>query len=474
MVNTITDTPISAHVAIMKGIPFLILMAYLFLGLQKNLGIAAPEIIAASGLIIILLAGSSVMAGDNSGNSWSPKVILTFAAVFRLLFLWRAPELSDDIFRYVFDGMMTISRHNPYAAAPANVLPSGSQMRDLISLVNHPHLTTIYPPAAQLVFALGSLAGGVFGMKLVLILFDIGTCAVIIKLLRHLKLPAGRAVLYAWHPLPVIEIGASGHIDAAAVFFLVFAFLLILPGSVTKPASGPTGTGSSGTCCLPFAAGAMMAFSILIKWMPLIFLPGFWMVTPSRKRRHMLSGILIAAVILPLLFLPEFTNSLKTLTTYLQNWEFSGFLFRHCRAMTGSGKTARLICASLFIAISGVVVVRNFLKNHPVAILKGCYVIAFAFLVLTPTLHPWYALYLSAFLPFAAGSAGIVFSWSVLFSYRVVMSYSLTGQWIENSGVPFLIVIAPAAAAGSDVICQMASRIIKASQKKPQNCVHDK
>ncbi|MDO9262467.1 MAG: hypothetical protein Q7U02_00775, partial [Desulfosalsimonadaceae bacterium] len=329
------------------------------------------------------------------------------------------------------------------------------------------HLTTIYPPAAQLVFALGSFTGGVFGMKGVLILLDLGTCAVIIKLLKHLKLPVSRAALYAWHPLPVIEIGASGHIDAAAVFFLVFAFLMILSGGVTKPASGSTPTGSSGTRYLPFAAGAMMAFSIFIKWMPLIFLPGFWMMVSPHQRRHVFSGILITAFILVLLFLPDFTNSLNTLTTYLQRWEFSGFLFRHFRALTGSGKSARLICASLFMTISGVVVIRIFLKNDPVAILKGCYFIAFAFLVLTPTLHPWYALYLAAFLPFAAGSAGIVFSWSVFFSYRVVMSYGLTGQWIENSGIPFLIVIAPVAAAGFGVICQLAARIIKASQKKP-------
>ena len=78
--------------------------------------------------------------------------------------------------------------------------------------------------------------------------------------------------------------------------------------------------------------------------------------------------------------------------------------------------------------------------------------IAFAFLILTPTLHPWYALYLAAFLPFAGGPAGLVFSWSVFLSYRVVMAYGLTGQWIENSSVPLWVVIAPAAAAGVSII----------------------
>jgi len=219
----------------------------------------------------------------------------------------------------------------------------------------------------------------------------------------------------------------------------------------------------------------VMAFSIFTKWMPLIFLPGFWMMASQHQRRYVFSGILIAAVILPLPFLPDITNSLNTLANYLQDWEFSGFLFRSFRAVTGSGIIARLICVLLFMAISGAVYWRNFLESHPVAILKGGYVIAFTFLVLTPTLHPWYALYLAAFLPFAAGPAGIVFSWSIFLSYRVVMAYGLTGQWIENSGIPLLVVIAPLAAAiMAGVIFYMTARKFDRLVKSLQDCVHDK
>ena len=47
----------------------------------------------------------------------------------------------------------------------------------LLHHVNHPELVTIYPPFAQLVFALGSLlSGSVIGMKTVLVVMDIATC----------------------------------------------------------------------------------------------------------------------------------------------------------------------------------------------------------------------------------------------------------------------------------------------------------
>ena len=59
--------------------------------------------------------------------------------------------------------------------------------------------------------------------------------------------------------------------------------------------------------------------------------------------------------------------------------------------------------------------------------------IAMVYLVLTLTMHPWYAAcYLVVFLPFATGStgmilaglslAGLMLSWTVLLSYRVLIS----------------------------------------------------
>ncbi len=84
------------------------------------------------------------------------------------------------------------------------------------------------------------------------------------------------------------------------------------------------------------------------------------------------------------------------------------------------------------------------------------YIIAFAYLVLTPTMHPWYALYMVVLLPFAAGSgglalpgltlSGLTLSWSVILVYRVLIPFRLTGFWIEDDMTAFMVVLAPAAA----------------------------
>ena len=89
-----------------------------------------------------------------------------------------------------------------------------------------------------------------------------------------------------------------------------------------------------------------------------------------------------------------------------------------------------------------------------------------AFLLLTPTLHPWYAIYLTAFLPFAAGSAGLTLSWSVFLAYRVLILYGTTGQWVENDVVPILIISAPAGAA---LIGQIMKRSIFSLNRLSKN-----
>jgi len=431
--------------------------------MQPDLGIAIPELVGICGLIIILLTICQVDSKKidqtvETGFLWSPAFIFFWAAVVRMLFLWRLPELSDDIYRYLFDGLMTVAGTNPYMDAPANVNAgigaAMPQIEELIPLINHSHLVTIYPPAAQAVFAFGVLIGKILGisslagMKLVLVMLDLLTCAIIIKILTLLNLSKRRAVLYAWHPLPVLEIAGSGHIDAAAIFFLMAAIgFVIFISLVSRQGRGGTYSRKSSFMLL---AGVLMAFSILTKWLPLIFLPCLLLTVRSAHRRYFLFGCLTTAGLLILPFLPEFINGVRTLSTYLQDWEFSGFAFRQLRQWFDSGNIARLVLMSGFIIIAGMVYWHVQIKKSHQHMFNGFFTIAFAYLVMTPTLHPWYALYLTAFLPFFPASAGragagLILSWSVFLAYRVLIPYRMQGIWIEDDITAFIIVVAPAA-----------------------------
>lgn len=416
-----------------------------------------PELIGSTAVIASLLS-LALFFGERRRISWSPALILTIAAAARLLFLFRAPELSDDLYRYLWDGLTLLSGKNPYAVAPALTQPAGETLAGLQQLVNHAELVTIYPPAAQLVFAAGALCGGsIVGLKLLLILLDLASCLLIMRLLAAFRQPAWLAVLYAWHPLAVLEVGASGHIDSTGIFFFLASLCLII-GRKSPATQNTLVSASQQTVSrrknFPrlFLAGGAFSCAVLVKLLPVIFLPGVLLVL-RRYSLPFLLGAFFAGAALLLPFLPDLTNALGTLQTYALHWEFAGFTFRSLRQASGSGESARLVLAAVFLVVAGYRYTRLARQQQRLApqennaalraALQACSEVTFCFLLLTPTLHPWYALYLAAFLPFAAGAARLVLCWSVFLGYQVLLPYTIHGQWQEDELTAALVSLAP-------------------------------
>ena len=428
------------------------------MALLPDLRLFVPEVVGLNAVIIVLLSLAPILH-QRIKIDWSIGSILFVSAIVRGMFLFHSPELSDDLFRYLFDGLMFLDGHSPYAAPPTAIRSDNPAMVWLVSRINHADLFTIYPPAAQLLFAVGAFIGGVAGIKTCLVTLDLISCFVILRILEKIGLPRANAVLYAWHPLPVLEIAVSGHIDAAAISLSLLTFLLLLCDETSIRADRVPSQKNGCAIFLPpwpwlpgCVAGSVFSLAVLTKWIPLIFLPGILLLTHSGNRKSVVLGFLFSSTALFLFFWPEVQTSFHTLGIYAANWEFSGFFFRWLREATGSGGTARLAIVIVFVAVTAAIYGRFHKTCHlfPTVRTQGIfaclYLTAMAFLLLTPTLHPWYGLYLVAFLPFAAGPSGIIFSWSIFFTYRVVMLYGLTGQWIEDDLIPFFVVMAPASA----------------------------
>ncbi|MCC7142939.1 MAG: hypothetical protein IT349_12630, partial [Candidatus Eisenbacteria bacterium] len=391
--------------------------------------------------LVVAALGFALWAEPRITPRWSTRSVLLVAVLLRLCFLLRPPELSDDIYRYLWDAGSTFAGKNPYALAPSAEVTGDLERLALQQQVNHPELVTIYPPAAQVIFALARLApAGLTGFKLALVLLDLCACLVAARLLRALGLPPWRLALYAWHPLAVIEIAGSGHIDGAGVLLLLLSFsALVGPSSLRSGA----------------LAGSAFAASVLTKLVPLAWAPFLLLVGGRRRVVPFLTAGLLTAVALIVPFLPEIRHGLGTLSTYTQTWEFAGLAFRTLRQLTGSGELARRLLGGGFVVIWTWVTIRA-LRERPVSTgpgngqlgsaLRASYRIAIAFLLLSPTLHAWYALYLAALLPFVAGPAGFVLSGSVFFGYTVLPRFAATGEWIETDSIS-IAVAAPAAAA---------------------------
>lgn len=412
-------------------------------GLQTELRLAVPLLVGTTAAMVLLLTLAAYL-GEQGKLSWSPRLILGTALVLRLFFLFAPPQLSDDIYRYLWDGWQLLHRSSPYALAPANLSPPPA-IAPVHRLINHPQYVTIYPPMAQLIFAGGAALGGtITGLKTLLLLIDLGLCLAIMKLLQRLRLPLWRSILYAWNPLAIVEIAGSGHVDGAGLTLLLAAALLLLS---TEAAPLPRRW--------PYPlAGALAAAAGLVKLFPFALAPLLFMVVPKPHRRLFLAGFAggCAALLLP--FLPGLGHLAGTLDTYARNWEFAGFAFSTLRSLTGSGNLPRMILVAAFLVALIMIAARLQRQLATTATPAGrwhlalvaCHATAMAMLLLTPTLQPWYALSLAAFLPFAPGPSGLTLCWVVFLTYRVQIDYYLLGQWSESPWITATVFLAPVTA----------------------------
>jgi hypothetical protein len=167
------------------------------------------------------------------GLAWLPSrrtlvVLLGGAVLLRALLLPLPPLLSTDVHRFLWDGRVVAHGLNPYGVPPTD--PRLARLRDgHQQQVNHAQLPTIYPPVAQLIFGgVVRAGGGLTALKAVLAAVDLGALLLLVALLG--KGRTHLAVLWAWHPLAVVEIALAGHVDGVGVALVLAALWLAVRG----------------------------------------------------------------------------------------------------------------------------------------------------------------------------------------------------------------------------------------------------
>lgn len=303
-----SSTPPSRFLLLVGGIILLLLAPLPFLG---DLRAAFSEYLLLTVVATLLLGVGCWFSFRNGGGQLRARHILLVAGLLRLSMLPMMPSLSDDPYRYLWDGRLLLHGQNPYHLTPAET----TVRDDLFQLQGYPTTHTIYPPGAQLLFAgavaVGKLFGGgwqwgYFVWKLMVIAAELLAIVLLLRLLQSQGLPVARGVLYAWHPLVVIELAGQAHTDA----FWVLAIAAMLWGF----ASGSRGKG------LPAAVvgGAVRVF-------PFVALPLWWRFLPRRELLVALAwsagGLLLLA---PFLDPVAAGNYLEVMLRFTNYYEFNG------------------------------------------------------------------------------------------------------------------------------------------------------
>lgn len=348
-------------------------------------------------------------------------LVVRFALLFRLTLVFHAPVGSDDIYRYVWDGKVAAHGINPYALAPSDSSLVHLHTDELPSKINHPTMRTIYPPLAQLLFAASNLLFGdsTAGLKILLVLADIATILILIKLLQS---QLDKVLLYAWSPLPVLYFALDGHVDALGIPLLLLAVYLLQRSKLLK-----------GSLSLGLAA--------LAKLYPLVVAPFLFHLSKGWKRIAV-PAVPVVVVLLGCWLYWEPTGGLfESFIIYNTTFEFNGSVFPLLHTIIGSNETARLVSAVVFVIWWGTV----FALDRP--LLEKTFLTFVGFIVCAPTVHPWYLTWLAALLPLRWSLPVFVLLGLSALSNLVVYEYRLLGVWQQKTWlllaeyVPFFLLL---------------------------------
>ena len=350
-------------------------------------------------------------------------VILAGALALRLLCLARDPGLSDDVQRYVWEGALVAERTDPYGVAPSE--PGRARERErwaeTYAAVNHPEVPAAYPPLALLTQgALVQAAGGAdaperarLALRVAFALCDLLVCVPLVRLLRARGVTSVALIAWAWNPWVALEFAGSGHFDALGILCLVAAVALARRD---------------------FLAGLMVGLGTLTKLLPLALAPGLLRRAPRAAGLGLALGLL-APLALWLAWVGTWPAP-RGLSEYAFRWEsfslvhrWSEALFARFLAYDESGsdprRLARALAGAAWLALLVLAWRRRF-EPARVALLALA-----GFLVLTPTLHPWYVCWIVPFLaPFRARAAEWLAAVAPLL-YWPLAAYRAGGAWVE-------------------------------------------
>ena len=343
---------------------------------------------ARDGFVLVALAQGAVYlvaARIAWGGGFSRRVlvmILAVAALMRLVVVLAPPYLSNDIYRYVWDGRVQAAGINPYRYVPVDPHLAPLRDRDIFPNINRStYARTIYPPAAEaLFFAITRVSASLTGMKASMVVLEIGAIVVLLHLLRLDALPRERILLYAWHPLTLWEFAGSGHIDAAIVALVALALW-----ARRRDAAWLTGLALGG--------------AVLVKLFPIVLFPALY------RRWDWRMPAAVAAVIvlgyLPYLgvgtavfgFLPGYVaeEGLNTGTGfYIWNVLSAGL------PLAGLGALPYLAVVAAILAALALRIV--FSPEAPGRYVAHAVALAFAFMMLVSPHYPWYFAWTAMFL----------------------------------------------------------------------------
>lgn len=433
---------------------FVILFALAFLGMVAYGGMVSVhlrygtlrdgyiiETLAWYALAFVVYVAAIIWVEGSGRFSW--QLVWGAAILFRLLLIFTQPTLSDDIYRYLWDGFVANEGVSPYAYAIDDPELDYLEIPER-GLANNSWMASPYLPAAQVLFKglTGLFPLGAIYFQLAAVLFDLLSAWIIGRLLSAVALPPGRILLYLWNPLVIVETAHSAHVDSWMVLLMLLGIWLAVRGEVEGLV--PAERRLVDKVLSPVFMGLATLTKILSGFLVPI------MVWRWRWWQTVLFGLTTIGLIIPaglragwgLVGPLDGRGLFGALRIYGDSWNFNSGLFHWLELFLGRvGVEADNLWAKLVVGtLMLVVLVWVFLaagrhRSDWRAVLALSAVPFMAYALLATTVHPWYIHILIVFLPFLPG---MLTDWQGGLSSNKLLQidsgWLLTVPWLYLSG----------------------------------------
>ncbi|MEM9675722.1 MAG: polyprenol phosphomannose-dependent alpha 1,6 mannosyltransferase MptB [Cyclobacteriaceae bacterium] len=362
-------------------------------------------------LLCILLANSIKL------TYW----LVGVAILGRLLLLPTEPNLSDDIYRFVWDGRLIQQEVNPFAYLPSELMNGKADSLgirvdpELYTSLNSPDYYTIYPPVNQAVFTLAvklfpnSLMGSTIVIRSIMLLAELGTIWLLFQLAVLYGVARKQVLWYALNPLAILEMTSNLHFEALMIFFLLASVYLYQKQRW-------------------IGAAVLFALAVCTKLLPLMLLPLYFRRFGWQK---MLAFYTVVGVSTLVFFLPLISQELidglqGSVGLYFQKFEFNASIYYVVREIGYYVKGYNIIqTAGRWLAIIAFLLIISYsiLERKP-RILDAFGWVWLIYLLLALIIHPWYVLPLLAFTVLTPYRYAVVWTYCIFFTYA---GYTIDG-----------------------------------------------
>lgn len=343
--------------------------------------------------------------------------VLVIGVVFRLILFPLTPNLSQDFYRFIWDGNLVFNGLNPYLKTPeqwVNIksfyIENKSVLIDKMGSLSSSNYSN-YPPFNQYLFAIASYIGDgsiwctMLVLRIQIILADIGLFFVLRKLLQSLGKPDRFAYLFFLNPFVIIEMTGNLHYEGVMLFFLVASFYFLYKNRL-------------------MLAAIMWAFSISTKLLPLMLLPLFFRFFDWKKvlQFYLIIGITLLLLISPFIASHSLENYFETVMLWFNRFEFNASIYYLLRwvgfQLTGYNQIdviGKILTGLIFILIMLISLLKS--NSSIIGLIKNSYIIFLSYFLLSTTVHPWYIMSPLIFSIFLPNYIALVWSFLVFLSY---------------------------------------------------------